>query len=130
MITTYGDGLTHDVSYEPHNMGRDWVTARCGAVILVRFFSTTPTCEACMAYKSGSQMNKDRRAASLEKTPICAYGQPTQGTKPVAGWHCIGCARAGLKAIRDFKAKVESGSYDAEGYTPSERRAKEKKERA
>jgi hypothetical protein len=43
------DGVTHDVDYSPHNLGRDIVTALCGKRIHVtEFCGLDPlTCQAC-----------------------------------------------------------------------------------
>lgn len=55
----------------------------------------------------------------------CAYGQPDG--KPVSGWHCIECAKSGLKLLRQFREAVDRGYYDEAGYTAAERRAIERK---
>jgi hypothetical protein len=60
----------------------------------------------------------------------CAHGEPSNGGK-APGWtgphHCAGCAEAVLAASRRFRAAVARGEYDAEGYTPAERRAQARK---
>lgn len=42
---------------------------------------------------------------------------------------CRGCLKATLKAIRDFEQAVRDGTYDVEGYTPKERKAKDHRDR-
>lgn len=58
----------------------------------------------------------------------CAFGEPWVGPTPVGGYHCIKCAKWGLQSHREFLADVEAGKHDQEGYTPTEREAKQKRD--
>lgn len=56
----------------------------------------------------------------------CAFGSPWMTSRRIGPYHCVHCARWGLQLAREFHEAVERGEYDEQGYTPSERRAKEK----
>lgn len=53
----------------------------------------------------------------------CAYGTPFPHR------FCVGCLKSTLKHLRDFEAAVQAGTYDRQGYTPAERKAKDRQER-
>jgi hypothetical protein len=77
-----------------------------------------------------SAINRDRRDAALEagRALTCAFGYPHIGARPCGSYHCVGCAREGLRLLREFREAVERGELDEEGYTPAERKAKQKKD--
>lgn len=61
----------------------------------------------------------------------CAHGAPWYGCgpqRPVGHYHCVGCAKEGLRLIREFWQGVSEGRWDEQGYTPSERRAQAKRQ--
>jgi hypothetical protein len=73
--------------------------------------------------------------AVVELAPPCSFGSPTvAGTVHAPGWmgphHCAHCAAETERASAAFAAAVARGEYDAQGYTPAERRQLEKKRNA
>ena len=55
----------------------------------------------------------------------CAFGEPWGiGTK-----HPL-CEQLANEGIAEFQTDVAAGIYDAEGYTPAERRAQQRRKRA
>jgi hypothetical protein len=63
----WGDGRTHWVTYEPHNIGRDLVTAACGERIHITEFSATPTCASCRAFRIRERLKKLRDHSHKEE---------------------------------------------------------------
>lgn len=64
--------------------------------------------------------------------PPCAFGIPTDAGHPHApGWfgphHCFWCHVDVELACARFDAAVLAGKYDAQGYTPAERRAQRRR---
>lgn len=55
-----------------------------------------------------------------EKPLTCALGEPWIGDHPL-------CDAEVDRACREFDAAVIAGIYDAQGYTPNERKAQQKK---
>jgi hypothetical protein len=66
--------------------------------------------------------------------PPCAFNQPTlSGSAHAPGWtgphHCFWCWVDVERACAQFAADVKAGKYDAQGYTPAERKAQQRKAR-
>lgn len=64
--------------------------------------------------------------------PPCAFGRRAiGGSVHAAGWlgdhHCDACCASTLRACEQFAADVRAGKYDAEGYTPAERKAQRRR---
>jgi hypothetical protein len=57
--------------------------------------------------------------------PACAHGQTGEGWLGLH--HCHGCAAAVAEAVASMALARAAGEYDAEGYTPAERRAQQRK---
>lgn len=54
--------------------------------------------------------------------------QPRDGRgRWAARWHCAACAADGTRLIAEYRAAQARGVYDAEGYTPAERRAQQRR---
>jgi hypothetical protein len=67
--------------------------------------------------------------------PGCSFGTPTLAGRPFApGWggshHCWFCNAAVEQSCAEFAAAVARGEYDADGYTPAERRVQKKRKAA
>jgi hypothetical protein len=60
----------------------------------------------------------------------CAYGETGIGWPYIGQAHCHRCLWAIVALIRQFRRDVAAGLYDAEGYTPAERRAQQKRREA
>lgn len=58
----------------------------------------------------------------------CAFGIPW--IVHVNGQGCLWCAAESERLSEQFVADVASGKYDAEGWTPKERRAQAKRKQA
>jgi hypothetical protein len=43
------------------------------------------------------------------------------------GWHCAACQAEGEALLAQYRAAQARGEYDAEGYTPAERRAQQRR---
>jgi hypothetical protein len=43
------------------------------------------------------------------------------------GWHCADCQADGERLIAQYRAAQARGEYDAEGYTPNERKAQRRR---
>jgi hypothetical protein len=43
------------------------------------------------------------------------------------GWHCAECQAEGEALIAQYRAAQARGEFDAEGYTPNERKAQRKR---
>lgn len=56
--------------------------------------------------------------------PVCSYG-----VAHALGEACAGCAAETERAIAAFHAAVASAVYDAQGYTPAERREQQRRAR-
>ena len=60
--------------------------------------------------------------------PVCYFGRPSPIDPEWPGpHHCAGCVAAVQQAVAAFQADVTARIYDAEGYTPAERRAEARK---
>lgn len=59
--------------------------------------------------------------------PPCAFGEVGLGWS--GPHHCFRCCAETDAAVQRFEAGVVAGTWDAEGYTPNERRALEKRKR-
>lgn len=57
----------------------------------------------------------------------CAGGQPWVGANPCGGYHCVGCFKIGMALERQFLQDVADGKCDELGFTPTERRAAQRK---
>lgn len=55
----------------------------------------------------------------------CAFGQT--GEDWDGPHHCAACAAEVARACAAFAAAVAAGTYDADGYTPTERRAQQRR---
>lgn len=55
-----------------------------------------------------------------DESLVCAFGEPWMGPHPLCEAHT-------LAACQQFDEAVKAGIYDAQGYTPNERRAQAKK---
>jgi hypothetical protein len=76
----------------------------------------------------------DAPDAVVELAPPCMFGTPTvAGTMHAPGWtgphHCEHCASEVERGRAEFAAAVARGEFDAQGYTPAERRQLEKRKR-
>lgn len=60
-------------------------------------------------------------AAPAPSSLTCAFGTDWR-----AHGECAGCAAFAVDLARQFAADVAAGKYDADGFTPAERRAKER----
>lgn len=68
-----------------------------------------------------------RRPNTTESGALaCAFGAPWQ--KRIGRVHCAGCAKQELALLRAFKAGVERGQWDEQGYTPAERRVQRRRD--
>lgn len=57
---------------------------------------------------------------------VCAFGWPSDDWSRQAGpFHCVGCAKMGLRLAREFRHLLELGYYDERGYTIAERRLRD-----
>lgn len=56
----------------------------------------------------------------------CAFGENGIGWKG-SGFHCYRCMMAVAESVRQFWIDVAAGIYAAEGYTPAERKAQQRK---
>lgn len=65
---------------------------------------------------------RKRQTALFEMEPdvTCAFGEPIAGPHPL-------CDAYFHRISAQYHADVAAGKYDAEGYTPKERRAQQKK---
>lgn len=52
---------------------------------------------------------------------ICAFGEPWMGPHPL-------CEAETERACQQFAEAVRAGKYDVEGYTPAERKAKNRRD--
>lgn len=64
--------------------------------------------------------------------PPCSFGIETlAGSVHAPGWdgphHCLSCAVEVARGCAQFAADVRAGKFDADGYTPAERRAQQKR---
>ncbi len=50
----------------------------------------------------------------------CAFSEPWMGLHPLCDAH-------GAEMVKQFEAAVLAGTYDADGYTPNERKAQQKR---
>lgn len=69
---------------------------------------------------------------TTEQPLTCGFGTPwlDHVDPPVGtGRGCAACAAQTEAASQAFAAAVAAGTYDAEGYTPAERRAQAKRRR-
>lgn len=63
----------------------------------------------------------------------CTFGRRAFWTSPIraVGWfgphHCDACNAETERGGAEFAAAVAAGTYDAQGYTPAERRAQQRK---
>lgn len=60
--------------------------------------------------------------------PPCAFGETGLGW--LGPHHCLQCMLEVVRACQAFDAAVARGEFDAEGYTPKERRVQAKRRAA
>jgi hypothetical protein len=51
---------THSIDYEPENLDKDWVTARCGEGVHITSYSPQPQCRDCQRALMREQLEKAR----------------------------------------------------------------------
>ncbi len=60
--------------------------------------------------------------------PVCANGNPSPWMPGYEGpEHCPACPAGVNAAVERFWEAVATGKYDADGYTPAERKAQERR---
>lgn len=59
---------------------------------------------------------------------LCAFGQTGEDWR--GPHHCAECAAEVGRACREFETAVARGDLDAQGYTPAERRAQQRRRAA
>jgi hypothetical protein len=61
--------------------------------------------------------------------PVCAFGTPSNEHEPMVLplFACQPCRDEASRVCAEFRAAVARGEFDAEGYTPNERKAQQRR---